>query len=223
MVAVLAVSTLMGACSRVPSNVHTLSSTNCGAKWTKLMVGETVPTHPGNPCGYTVAIPNWPMPGDAKFKTQFAKGVLSDARISYTYVIIDPLLFIENARYLGKMGGSLEISAESVGGRYEIAENILIDKLLREETTELTRSLDVVGANPAEIEDTIFKRVKDKLEKRGIALSDLALVIENDEQTRLAIDSATAIRVYEAAGIGEVGRRVIVARSGATRITVNSK
>lgn len=157
--AVLMSSTLVGACSRVPSNVHTLSSTNCGAKWTKLMVGETVPAHAGNPCGYTVAIPNWPMPGDAKFKTQFAKGVLSDARISYTYIIIDPLLFIENARYLGKMGGSLEISAESVGGRYEIAENILIDKLLREETTELTRNLDVVGANPVEMLSSSESRV----------------------------------------------------------------
>lgn len=209
-------------CARTPSNVHVISTTDCGAAWTKLDVGSSVPKHTGNPCGYTVALPNWPMAGDAKFKTQFAKKVLSKATLSYTYVITNPLAFINEARYLGKMGGSLEISAESTGERYEMAENIIIDKLLREVTTDLTRELDVVDANPAEIEDAIFKKAKDALDKKGVTLSDLALVIENDEQTRLAIDAATAVRVYEAAGIADVGKQVMAARAGATQITVNS-
>lgn len=34
------------------------------------------------------------------------------------------------------------------------------------------------------------------------------------------IDSATAIRVYEAAGIPDVGRQVIVAKAGATSVSV---
>ena len=209
-------------CARTPSNVHVISTTNCGAAWEKLDVGSSVPKHTGNPCGYTVALPNWPMAGDAKFKTQFAKKVLSKATLSYTYVITNPLAFINEARYLGKMGGSLELSAESTGERYETAENIIIDKLLREVTTDLTRELDVVDANPAEIEDAIFKKAKDALDKKGVTLSDLALVIENDEQTRLAIDAATAVRVYEAAGIADVGKQVMAARAGATQITVNS-
>jgi hypothetical protein len=120
------------------------------------------------------------------------------------------------------MVGSLEISAESVGSRYEMAENILIDRLLREVATELTRSIDVVSANPAEIEEIIFKRAKSDLEARGINLLDLALVVKNDDQTRNAIDSATALRVYENAGIGDVGRQIIVARSVAARINVNT-
>lgn len=220
LIATMALAT--SSCARAPSNVHVISTTKCGASWTKLTVGETVPKHPGNPCGYNVAIPNWPMAGEARFKTQFAKGVLSDGEITYTYIITDPLKFINNARYIGKMVGSLEISAESVGSRYEMAENILIDRRLREVATELTRSIDVVSANTAEIEESIFKRAKSDLEARGIDLLDLALVVKNDEQTRLAIDSATAIRVYDNAGIGDVGRKVIVARSGATRINVNA-
>lgn len=213
--------TLAG-CVRTPSNVHVISTTDCGAKWEKLPVGSAVPKHTGNPCGYTVALPNWPMAGETAFKTQFAKGVLSNARMSYSYAITNPIAFISEARYLGKMGGSLEIAAESVGERYEMAENIIIDKLLREVTTELTRDKEVVDANPAEIEDAILARAKETLEKKGVVLSDLALVIENDEQTRLAIDAATAIRVYEAAGIREVGQQVISARAGATQITVNA-
>lgn len=210
-------------CARTPSNVHVLSTTDCGANWTKLDVGASVPKHTANVCGYNTAIPNWPMAGDAQFKTQFSKGVLSNVKLSYTYAITNPIAFIDEARYLGKMGGSLEISAENVGNRYEMAENIIIDKMLREITTDITREMEVVDANPAKIEDMIFEKSKAILEKKGVTLADMALVIENDDQTRLAIDTATAMRVYQAAGIAEVGKQVIVARSGASRITVESK
>lgn len=209
-------------CQRAPSNVHVISTSNCGAKWEKLNVGTTIPQHVANPCGYTVAIPNWPMAGETQFKTQFAKKVLSNARLSYSYVIVDPIAFINEARYLGKMGGSLEISAEDIGDKYEMAENIIVDKMLREVTTTITREQEVIDANPAAIEDAISNKAKDILEKKGVVLNDLALVIENDEQTRLAIDTATAIRVYEAAEIGDVGRQVIAARAGATQIVVSA-
>lgn len=218
---ILATVAILAGCARTPANVHVLSTTNCGAAWTKLEVSSTIPKHTGNPCGYVTALPNWPMAGDATFKTQFNKGVLSSARLSYSYTITNPLAFINEARYLGKMGGSLEISADSVGARYEMAENVIIDKLLREVTTELTRDLDVVDANPAAIEDAIFEKSRAALEKRGVTLADLALVIENDEQTRLAIDSATAVRVYQAAGIADVGKAVIAARAGATQIVIS--
>lgn len=217
----LAVAALAG-CAKAPSNVHVLSTTDCGVKWTKVSVGSSVPKHPGNPCGYNVAIPNWPMAGGSQFKVQFASNVLSNAKLSYSYAITDPIMFVSEARYLGKMGGSLEISAEDVGSRYEMAENIIIDRTLREVATSITRELAVVDANPAAIEDRILDQVNGVLAKKGVTLSDLALVIENDEQTRLAIDAATAVRVYDAAGIRPVGLSIIAARAGATQITVNN-
>lgn len=222
--AIIAITSMffLAGCQRVPSNVHVLTTSDCGANWEKLDVGNAVPKHTGQPCGYNVALPNWPMAGETQFKTQFDKKVLSNARLSYTYAITEPLAFINEARYLGKMGGSLELSADEVGSRYEMAENIIIDKLLREVTTNLTRTLDIVDANPAEIEEAILKQAAESLQKKGITINDLALVIENDEQTRLAIDSATAIRVYEAAGIKEVGERVMIARSGATKVIVEN-
>lgn len=211
-------------CERVPSNVHALSTTDCGANWTKLIVGETVPKHTANPCGYNLAVPNWPMAGETTFKTQFAKKVLSNARLSYSYSITNPIAYISEARYLGKMkSNSLEISADATGSQYEMAENIIIDKMLREVTTELTRSVEIVDADPAHIEEAIYKKAKDILDNKGIEIADLALVIENEEQTRLAIDTATAIRVYESAGIKLVGEQVIIARSGATKIDINTQ
>lgn len=221
--AIIAVAMSMVACSRAPSNVHVITTDDCGAKWEKISTGGSVPKHAGNPCGYNLALPNWPMAGEADFKTQFKGGVLTRSRLSYTYAITDPLKFIGNAAYLGKMGGSLEISAENVGSRYEMAENIIIDKALREITTEITRDEEIVDANPAEIEDMIFKKIADLLAQKGVVISDLALVLEPDDQTRLAIDVATAMRVYENAGIKDAGKQIAVARAGATKVTVTNE
>jgi len=212
----------LAGCARAPSNIHALSTEDCGAKWTKLNTGSSVPKHTGNPCGYNIAIPNWPMAGDAAFKTQFKGQVLTNARWSYTYTITDPIKYISNAAYLGKMGGSLEISSEDVGKKYGMAENILIDKALREVTVAETQTMEIVNANPADIEDKVFARMRPIMEGKGIALTDMALVIEPDAQTRLAIDVATAVRVYENAGIGEVGKQVAVANAGATRVIMNN-
>lgn len=209
-------------CDRAPSNVYVLSTNDCGSHWEKLEVAATIPKHAGNPCGYNTALPNWPMAGDATFITQFDKKVKSTARISYQYSITDPVAFVNVARYLGKMGGSLEISADDAGSKYEMAENTVIDKLLREVTTDLTRTKDVVDANPAELETELFNLTAEPLAKKGITLTDLALVIENDVQTSLAIDAATALRVYDAEGIPELGKAIIVARAGATNIKVEN-
>ena len=221
-ISIIAIAANLSASSRAPSNVHVVSTTDCGASWVKLDTGKTIPKHAGNPCGFTVSLPNWPMAGDVDFKTQFAKGVLANARISYTYTISNPTAFIDGARYLGKMGGDLEISAESVGNRYEMAENVVIDKFLRDVVNEITRDLDVVDANPAVLEDNTLKAVQAELERRGVTLADMAIVITNGEQTQLAIDAATAIRVYNAAGIPDLGKQIMAARAGATQITVNS-
>ena len=221
-VALSAFTFVLAGCSRVSSNVYVLSTTDCGTTWEKLDTGSTIPKHTGNVCGYTLAVPNWPMAGETQFKTQFDKKVLSNAKLSYTYEISDPLLFINEARYLGKMGSSLELSADEIGSKYEMAENIIIDKMLREVTTELTRTKDIVDANPAEIEDGIMQKAIEILKKKGITINDMALVIENDEQTRLAIDAATAIRVYEAANMKSSGEQIIVARSGATKIVIQN-
>lgn len=211
----------LAGCQRAPSNVHVLSTTDCGANWTKLAVGESVPKHV-IACGYNVAVPNWPMSGETAFKTQFAGKVISHARLSYSYSITDPVAFLKEARFIGKMGGSLEISSGAEGSQFEMAEGIIISKLLREVTTDITRKYEVVNANPAEIEEEVQRLVRAVLEKKGITIGDVALVIENDEQTRLAIDAATAMRVYESIGKASEGFEIIKHRAGATQITINN-
>lgn len=214
---------VLSACDRAPANVHALSTDDCGATWKKLDTGTAVPKHTSNPCGYNMAIPNWPMPGEADFKTQFSKGVLTRAKLTYTYQIVDPILFIKNASYLGRMGGTMEISSDDVGKKYEMAENIIIDVVLRDTTTDVTRELQIVDANPAEIENQINQISAKTLTERGVVLSDMALVLEPDDQTRLAIDAVTAMRVYRNAGIEDAGKAIMVARAGATKIDIRNE
>lgn len=218
----IALASLVG-CTRTTSNTHVLSTTDCGATWVKMSVGESIPKHVGNPCGYNLAVPNWDMAGDTTFRTSFAMKVLATVKMTYTYSITDPVAFIKEARYLGKGGSSLELSADTVGSRYEMAENIIIDKMLREQVTEITREMNIADVNPAELEDKIYSAAKDILTKKGVEFSDLAMVIENDEQTRLAIDTVTAMRVYDAAGLSDVGKAVVSSRAGASRIIVSNQ
>lgn len=221
MIGAIASAALLAGCQRAPSNIYALSTTDCGATWNVIGTGQAVPAHTGERCGFNMAIPNWPMTGEAEFKTQFAAKVLSKASISYTYQITDPLKFIKNASYLGKMGGSLEISSDSVDSKYTMAENIIINRTLREITTELTRNAEIIDANPADLEDLIFKKAQEILLARGVTISDMAFVLDPDDQTRLAIDVATAMRVYQNAGISDAGKAIAVARAGSTHINVD--
>lgn len=220
---VLSVITLLAVgCTPVPSNVFALSTDDCGVHWDLIKAGTAAPKHTGNYCGYNIAIPAWPMPGDAEFKVQFKNQVLVKVLFSYTYEIVDPLKFIDGARYLGKMkdGEGLELSAESVGSRYEMAENTIIDKTLRDITSEITRNIDLVDSNPSDIEDKVFELINKEMEKRGIKLSNMSFVPVPDEQTKLAIDTAVAVRIYDAAGIKDEGLKIAIAKAGAPKITI---
>ena len=219
---ILVAAFFLAACSRVPSNVHALSTEDCGATWRLLKAAASVPKHTTNPCGYNTAIPAWPMSGDTGFRTQFENKVTTVARISYTYEITDPVPFLSEARYLGKMGGTLEISAGGTDARFEMAENTIIDKLIREVTTDLTRTMDLVNTDPSKLEMSVQKSVTEELKKKGITLGDMAFVLEMDDLTRMAIDTATAVRIYQASGIGELGKDIMKARAGAAQITVTN-
>ena len=61
------------------------------------------------------------------------------------------------------------------------------------------------------------------LEKYGVKLNFLTLTFIPDEQTRQAIDVATAFRIYESKGIKELGEKVMSARAGATKVAVENK
>lgn len=215
----LAVGTL-SACARGGANVQTLISDDCGVSWTLIPPGQTIPSRIG-PCAYRVSIPDYPMQGETKFKTSFKDRVLASVEIAYEYSIFDGKVFIGEAKYLGRANSSIDDSTNS-SSAYESAENAVIDKRIRDVTTGLLINEDIVDFSQGEFEDALLEEVNERLKDKGVRLNFLSFVPTPEEQTRLAIDMMTAMKVYESKGLGELGKAVAVARAGATQIQMNA-
>lgn len=222
--ALIALVITLAGCQRAHANKQVLNTTDCGVSWNLIKTGETIPYDIG-PCSYHVTIPDFPMQGEVTFKTSFKDRVLAQVEVAYEYMIVDGSLFIGEAKYLGKVGSQGDSEANSAQA-YESAENAVIDKRIREMVTTLLVTEDIVEFSQAEFEDKLLAAVNEQLAEKGIKLNFISFVPIPEEQTRLAIDMMTAVKIYESRGLGELGQQVTVARAGATKIeivTLNDK
>ncbi len=209
---------LLQACGRAHSNMQTLTTTDCGVSWTVIKVGETVPSLVG-PCSYKITIPDYPMQGDLKFKTSFKAKVLAQIDISYDYQIIDGKKFISEAKFLGSATAG-KAERNELSTLYETAENSVIDKRIREVAGDLLIKEDIVDFDQAKFEDQLLVASNKMLEPLGIKLNFLTFVPIPEEQTRLAIDMMTAMKIYKDRGMEELGGKIATAKAGASRINV---
>ncbi|MEK7538989.1 MAG: hypothetical protein AAB552_04065 [Patescibacteria group bacterium] len=215
--AVLVIFALLNtACDRAHSNMQTVITNDCGVSWELIRVGQTVPARVG-PCAYKVTVPDYPMQGETRFKTSFANRVLADVEVSYDYSITDGIMFIGEAKYIGKANTSGD-DAVNAAGLYETAENSVIDKRIREVATTVLIAEDIVDFSQAEFEDKLLLAVNKVLESKGVKLNFLSFVPIPEEQTRLAIDMMTAMKIYDSKGLHNLGQQVAVAKAGAARI-----
>jgi hypothetical protein len=203
-------------CDYAHANVNTLITEDCGVKWTLIKAGESIPKGVANPCHYKVTIPDYPMQGDSKFKVMFAENVLSTIDVGYDYTITDPILFIKEAKYLGKTNNT------DVNAQFEGAENMVIDKRIKDVIRGLISTEDVVTFSPSDFEDKILPNVNKVLNPLGININYLSFVPLFDEQTAQAIDVATAMKIYKSKGLEAIGEKVMQSKAGATRITVEN-
>lgn len=217
----LGVIALLAACDRAPSNVKTLVTTDCGVSWTVVAAGQRVPTSVGT-CEYKTVLPDYPMQGDTEFQAQFAGNVLVKIKIAYDYEIVDGLKFIKEAKFLGKSGSAADAAANTKMSAFETAENVVIDVRLRDIVTEATLKHDIVDFNPSTFEDQLFAQANKVLESRGVHLNSITFITIPDEQTRMAIDAATAVNVYKAKGLLDFGQRLAIAKAGAAKIVVET-
>ena len=209
------------ACARrAVTNMQTLISSDCGQHWRRIEPGQTIPRQL-LACDLRVSIPNYPMQGDALFKVNFQNRVLVTVSASYEYTITDSLKFINNARYVGRQNSEAD-GAENGAGPYETAENLIIDRRIREVASNLLRDEDIVTFDSSAFEDKLLAETNKVLVERGVQLNSVAFVPTPDVQTRQAIDAGAAIRVYEAIGLGDLGKQMMVARAGASSVVVNN-
>ncbi|UYZ63862.1 hypothetical protein [Hymenobacter weizhouensis] len=215
---------LLGGCSNyAKSNQQVVVSDDCGKEWELIAAGDAVPKGTMNPCFMKVVIPNFPMQGDSRFITNLKDRVRAAIHIDYDYSIISPLAFIRQAKFLGKANTDAD-SEEALNPRaFEGAENMVIDKRIRDVSKALFLNEDIVELDQAEIENQLLVQSNKVLEPLGVHLNFITLTFDLDEQTRQAIDVSTAMKIYESRNLSEVGKQVMVARAGATKLAVENQ
>lgn len=209
------------ACDRAISNMQTLVSDDCGVSWKEIPAGGAVPARVGV-CALKVTVPNYPMAGDAGFRTAFANRVLVNVSVGYEYTITDAKKFLTEARYLGRQNSAGDGEENSVSN-YESAENTIIDRRIREVTSSKLIEQDIVDFDQGRFEDALLGAINDQLKPRGVELASIAFVVTPDDQTRQAMDVASARRVYASVGLDALGDQLLVARAGAPRIVVDAE
>ncbi len=210
----------MQSCDYATSNVQTLITDDCGVSWRVVKAGQSIPKRIGT-CQYKVTLPDYPMQGESTFRTPFKGKVLANCEVTYDYSIVDPVLYIGEAKYLGKSNTSSDDETNS-SVAYETAENGVIDKRIKEIARGLLIEQDIVEFSQAEFEELLLIKVNELLKTKGVQLNSLSFVPIPEEQTRLAIDVATAWRIYQSKNLDSVGAGVLKARAGASRIIINA-
>lgn len=213
----------MQSCNYAKSNQQVLVSDDCGMTWKKINAGDAVPKGGMNACYMKVVIPNYPMQGDSKFITNLKDRVRASVHIDYDYSITDPLSFIKQAKYLGKANANADDQDALDNSSFEGAENMIIDKRIRDVGKGMFLNEDIVDLDQAELENNLLNEANKVLEPFGVHLNFITLTFDLDEQTRQAIDVSTAMKVYDSKGISEVGKQVMIQRAGATKISVENK
>jgi hypothetical protein len=220
---IIAMAFVLQSCSYAKSNQQVVVSTDCGMSWSKINSGDAVPLGTGNRCFMKVVMPNYPMQGDSKFIANLKDRVRANTHIDYDYSIVDPLSFIKQAKYLGKANSDVDEEGALNPKEFEGAENMVIDKRIKDVAKGLFLHQDIVELDQADLENDLLESANKVLEPLGVKLNFITLTFDLDEQTRQAIDIATAMKVYQSKELGELGNKVMEARAGATKIMVENK
>lgn len=209
-------------CNYAKSNQQVLVSSDCGMNWDLIAAGDAVPKGTMNPCYMKVVIPNFPMQGDSRFITNLKDRVRAYVHIDYDYSITDPLAFIKQAKYLGKANADADSDGALDPNAFEGAENMVIDKRIRDVSKSLFLNEDIVELDQAEVENSLLTEGNRVLEPLGVHLNFITLTFDLDEQTRQAIDVSTAMKIYDSKGITDLGKQVMISRAGATKVVVEN-
>ena len=213
---------LIQSCNYAKSNQQVLISDDCGMSWKKVNAGDAVPKGGMNPCYMKVVIPNFPMQGESKFIGNLMDHVRANVTIDYDYSIIEPLAFIKQAKYLGKANANADDDDALNNSGFESAENMVIDKRIKDVSKDIFLDEDIVELEQSELEDRLLAKSNKVLEEFGVRLNFITLTFDLDEQTRQAIDVSTAMKIYKSKGLEDLGKQIMIQRAGATKINVEN-
>jgi hypothetical protein len=215
-------SSFLNSCTYSKANQLVLYSEDCGANWKQVPAGSRVPSGTGNYCFIKETMPGYEMQGEMDYYVLFKDKVKVKIKLNYSYLIKDPLLFMKQAKRLGKTNADAD-QAQDDNARFEAAENTVIETRIKSVTSDEFVIEDVVSHNINELEVTYQELVNNELKSRGVEITFFEMVPDFQPLTQQAIDAANAERVYEAKGMKEYGRQITLAKAGATQINLNTK
>lgn len=220
---IVAIFFTMQSCNYAKSNQQVVISDDCGMNWKKINAGDAVPKGGLNACYMKVVIPNYPMQGESKFISNLKDRVRANVHIDYDYSITEPLSFIKQAKYIGKANVNADDPDAINESAFESAENMVIDKRIKDVAKGVFINEDIVELDQSEIETRLLNESNKILEPLGVRLNFITLTFDLDEQTRQAIDVSTAMKIYESKGLQEIGKQVMSQRAGATKIVIENR
>jgi hypothetical protein len=220
---IVAVLITLQSCNYAKSNQQVVVSDDCGMNWKKINAGDAVPKGGLNACYMKVVIPNYPMQGESKFISNLKDRVRANVHIDYDYSITEPLSFIKQAKYIGKANVNADDPDAINESAFESAENMVIDKRIKDVAKAVFINEDIVELDQSEIETHLLNESNKILEPLGVRLNFITLTFDLDEQTRQAIDVSTAMKIYESKGLQEIGKQVMSQRAGASKIVIENK
>jgi hypothetical protein len=220
---IVAVLFTLQSCNYAKSNQQVVVSDDCGMSWKKINAGDAVPKGGLNACYMKVVIPNYPMQGESKFISNLKDRVRANIHIDYDYSITEPLSFIKQAKYIGKANVNADDPDAINESAFESAENMVIDKRIKDVAKAVFINEDIVELDQSEIETHLLNESNKILEPLGVRLNFITLTFDLDEQTRQAIDVSTAMKIYESKGLQEIGKQVMSQRAGAPKIVIENK
>ena len=130
--------------------------------------------------------------------------------------------FIKQAKFLGKANAHADNDEALESSAFEGAENMVIDKRIRDISKSIFINEDIVELDQAEIENKLLEESNKILAPLGVSLNFITLTFDLDDQTRQAIDVSTAMKIYESKNLGEIGKQVIIQKAGAARLVVEN-
>ncbi len=207
-------------CDYAQNNVQTLITDDCGQTWEFIPPGHSIPKRVGV-CQYKITLPNAPMQGEVIFKGTFREKVRATIDVDYSYNIVDGKKFISVAKQLGKPNSDSDDKSNSAFA-FESAENTVIDKVIKTIANDMLEKEDIIEYDESTFEDRLYVAVNKSLENRGIQIEYINFVPVPDEQTKQAIDVATAMKIYKVNGLEDVGKAVIIAKAGASKINISN-
>ena len=209
----------LSSCDYAKPNQQVLISSDCGVNWHLVDTGQLVPKGGMNYCFIKVAVPAGSMQGESKFIANFDFRVRATVELNFDYNIIDPILYVKSAKYLGRANSDSDDESNEVSV-FEKLENKMIDSRAREAAKEIMLSEDASEYDQADLEEKILIAVNKLTNKIGIQVNYLGSSFTFEEQTAQAIDAVVAMKIYESKGMGDVGKQLMISKASATKITV---